>query len=66
METCERFGTLGHSCIEGVDAFDSKFQFLMTAMKKKAYDFLDYRKLEFDSDLDEFKETVIDIEVSPF
>ncbi len=43
----------------------NKFQVIVTQMKKKPYDYLDQRKMEFDSDFDDFKRQINDLHVSP-
>lgn len=63
MSTLKRFESLEHSHIEGIDMLNSKFQFLLTTMKKKPYDYLDYRKLDFDTDYEEFKRSASELEV---
>ncbi len=42
----------------------NKFQVIVTSMKKKPYDYLDQRKMEFDSDFDEFKRQINELHVS--
>ena len=64
MMTLKRFEALEQSRIEGIDMLNAKFQFLTSTMEKKTYDYLDYRKLEFDSDFEEFKRSVVELEVS--
>lgn len=49
--------------IEGVEPLVSKLNHIVSAVKKKTYDILDHRKTEFDSDFDEFKRQVIDLEL---
>lgn len=63
MSTLKRFESLEHSHIEGIDMLNSKFQFLLTTMKKKPYDYLDYRKLDFDTDYEEFKRSASELEL---
>ena len=41
----------------------NKFQVIVTAMRKKPYDFLDQRKAEFDVDFDDFKRQIGDLHV---
>ena len=42
----------------------NKFQVIVTAMRKKPYDYLDQRKMEFDSDFEEFKRQIQELHVS--
>ena len=58
------FQRLGLSKIEGIDMLNAKFQLITTTMKKKPYDMLDYRKMEFDTDFEDFKRQISDLEVS--
>lgn len=57
------FYRLGLSKIEGIDMMNAKFQLIFTTVKRKPYDMLDYRKTEFDSDFEEFKRQISDLEV---
>ena len=41
----------------------NKFQVIVTSMKKKPYDYLDQRKMEFDQDFDEFKRQIGELHV---
>ena len=41
----------------------SRFSVIVSSMKKKPYDFLDQRKMEFDSDFDDFRRQVQDLHV---
>eukprot|EP00118_Oscarella_pearsei_P013119 m.101516 g.101516 ORF g.101516 m.101516 type:complete len:4701 (+) comp37133_c1_seq2:73-14175(+) len=62
METFQTYETLTTSRIEGIDPFASKYQMIMTTVKKKPYDTLDHRKLEFDSDFEEFLANLEDLQ----
>ena len=42
----------------------NKFQVIVTVMKKKPYDYLDQRKMDFDSDFEEFKRQIQELHVS--
>ena len=42
----------------------NKFQVIVTQMKKKPYDYLDQRKMEFDADFEDFKRQINDLHVS--
>ena len=64
MSTLKSFQSLGLSKIEGIDMLYAKFQLIITTMKKKPYDILDYRKMDFDVDFEEFKRQIADLEVS--
>lgn len=58
------FQRLGMSKIEGIEMLFAKFQLITTTLKKKPYDMLDYRKMEFETDYEEFKRSINDLEVS--
>lgn len=42
----------------------NKFQVVVTAMKKKPYNYLDQRKTDFDQDFEEFKRQIGELHVS--
>ncbi|EDO35603.1 predicted protein [Nematostella vectensis] len=62
MNTMQKFMTLGESRIEGLEQMWNKVQLIMTTMKKKPYDLLDYRKMEFDADFEEFKRQISELQ----
>lgn len=41
----------------------SRFQVIVTAMRKKPYDYLDQRRMEFDTDFDDFKRAIQELHV---
>lgn len=41
----------------------NKFQVIVTSMRKKPYNCIDQRKMEFDTDFDEFKRQIVDLHV---
>ena len=51
------------SKIEGIEIIGQKFSSIYKGLKKKPYDLLDHRKLEFDSDFDDFKRQIYELEV---
>ena len=59
--TINLYSHLADSKIEGISPFYSKFNMIITSMKKKDYDFLDQRKQEVDADLDEFRRSIVDL-----
>lgn len=63
MNVIKTWRSLEKSCIEGIEMLNSKLQFIATTMKKKMYDYLDYRKSEFDTDYEEFKGSINELEV---
>ena len=64
MKTIKSFLILGESKIEGIEQIWSRFQLILTTIKKKPYDLLDYRKMEFDADYEEFKRQIQELQVS--
>lgn len=62
--TIEVYSSLGLSHIEGIETLHSRFQLIVSGMKKKPYDILDQRKTDFDVDFEEFKRSALDIRVS--
>lgn len=63
MEIIVRLNKLEIFRIEGIETINSKYQFLSITMRKKSYEFLDYRKNDFDNDFEEFKRSTNEIEV---
>ena len=63
FSTLKSFDRLSLSKIEGIEMINAKFQLIVTTMKKKPYNMLDYRKTEFDVDFEEFKRQINDLEV---
>ena len=62
--TIDVYSSLGLSHIEGIETMHSRFQLIVSGMKKKPYDILDQRKSDFDVDFEEFKRAALDIRVS--
>lgn len=48
----------------GIEQLVIRFNVIVINMKKKLYDFLDQRKIEFELDFDEFKRMVVEFYVS--
>lgn len=61
LNIIETYSKLGSSHIEGIEVISSRFQILVTGMRKKPYDLLDQRKSDFDGDFEEFKRLTQDI-----
>ncbi|KAK7881267.1 hypothetical protein WMY93_029676 [Mugilogobius chulae] len=53
--TLENLSALEHIKVEGVEKIYSNYQTIVSSTKSKAYDVLDHRKLEFDSDFSDFQ-----------
>ncbi|CAF0837526.1 unnamed protein product [Adineta steineri] len=58
------YSHLGESKIEGIAPFFSKFNMIITTMRKKDYDFLDQRKQDVDNDLADFDRSIADLHTS--
>ena len=61
LETIEVYSSLLHSRIEGIEQLGAKYTMTVTAIKKKPYDLLDHRRLEFDNDFEEFRSNISDL-----
>ncbi|XP_056016925.1 dynein axonemal heavy chain 5-like isoform X3 [Ostrea edulis] len=61
FETISMYSHLSESKIEGIEQSATRFNVIVTNMKKKPYDFLDQRKTEFEVDFDEFKRMVAEL-----
>lgn len=64
FDTIAVYSRLQESKIEGIEMLAAKFNGIVTTFKKKPYDFLDQRKLDFDNDYDDFKRAIQDLHVS--
>ncbi|KXJ25255.1 Dynein heavy chain 5, axonemal [Exaiptasia diaphana] len=62
LNTMQAFMCLGESRIEGLEQNWNKVQLIMTTMKKKPYDLLDYRKMDFDADFEEFRRQINELQ----
>uniref|UniRef100_H2YUI8 AAA+ ATPase domain-containing protein n=1 Tax=Ciona savignyi TaxID=51511 RepID=H2YUI8_CIOSA len=62
LQTIETFSMLSESKIEGIDGLANKFQSVVSNTKKKPYDILDHRKVDFDNDFENFKESIYSLE----
>lgn len=62
--TMNTYAHIGESKIEGISPFFSKFNLIVASMKKKDYDFLDQRKPDVDTDLEDFRRSIADLHVS--
>ena len=63
LHLIDTYSVLAESKIEGIEPIVNKYQLIYTGIKKKPYDILDHRKLEFDHDYVEFKKQMNDLEV---
>lgn len=58
----EKFSVIEDFRFEGIEACAAKFQHILSNIKKKPYDVLDYRKLDFEHDYKEFRRSISDFE----
>lgn len=66
MTYLEIYDVLQISKIEGIDVLASRFDNTYKSIKKKSYDALDHRKIDFDHDFEDFKRVVSELEVFDF
>ncbi|XP_037081499.1 LOW QUALITY PROTEIN: dynein heavy chain 8, axonemal-like [Pollicipes pollicipes] len=62
LDTVERLTVLTKSRIEGIEVHGKKFTEAFNTIKKKTYDFLDPRKLDFDQDYEVFQNQIFQLE----
>ncbi|XP_071095783.1 dynein axonemal heavy chain 8-like [Haliotis cracherodii] len=60
----DAFSTLSESKIEGIEPFAARFQQILGTIKKKPYDILDQRKVDFDNDFEDFCRLVGELEIN--
>ncbi|XP_048577391.1 dynein axonemal heavy chain 5 isoform X1 [Nematostella vectensis] len=58
LTTMENLSGICKVKIEGIETIIVRYTTIVSNVKKKAYDLLDHRKGEFDSDYEEFKESI--------
>ena len=58
----EHFSVLKESRIEGIDTLATRFGHIVSAVKKRPYNPLDHRKMEFVVDFEEFQRQVSELE----
>ncbi|XP_059149715.1 dynein axonemal heavy chain 5-like isoform X1 [Physella acuta] len=64
FDTMDKYSHLAESKIEGMELMANKFNVIVTAIRKRPYDFLDQRKMEFDQDYDDFKRQINELQAS--
>ena len=64
FETVSLYNCLNLSHIEGIEQLGSRFNVTFSTLKKKPYDVLEHRKTDFDSDYEDFKRQVTELDVS--
>ena len=57
------YDVLTISNIEGIESIGHKYSAVYKGLKKKPYDLLDTRKIDFDHDYEDFKRHLSEIEV---
>ena len=55
LHTAQVYETLGLSRIEGIETFSARMSLLVSNLKKKPYDPLEHRKMDFEADYQDFK-----------
>lgn len=63
MTILDTYDVLTLSNIEGIESFAQKYSTIYKGMKKKPYDILDHRKIDFDYDYEDFKRQISELEV---
>ncbi|BFZ13509.1 hypothetical protein BsWGS_16546 [Bradybaena similaris] len=61
FDTIDKYSHLSESKIEGMELMAGKFALSVTQIRKKPYDFLDQRKMDFDQDYDEFRRQISEL-----
>lgn len=62
VELMRQFSLLKKSRIEGIDTYATRFTHIISSIKKKPYNPLDHRKMEFVSDYQEFQRQISELE----
>lgn len=62
VQLIHQFSVLKTSRIEGIDTFATRFSHIISSIKKKLYNPLDHRKMEFVSDYQEFHRQISELE----
>lgn len=63
LNTTSVYATLELSRIEGIDTFNSRFNLLVSGLKKKPYNLLEPRREDFDTDYEDFKQQLTELNV---
>ena len=64
LNSIHMYSSLQDCKIEGIEPIANKFMHILGTIKKKPYDILDHRKVDFDHDYDEFRRQIGDLDVS--
>ena len=62
VNTVQQFSVLKESHIEGIESLANKFNHAISALKKKPYNPLDHRRMEFAADYEEFQRQISELE----
>lgn len=62
VDTVQRFSVLKESHIEGIESLANRFNSITSVFKKKPYNPLDHRKMEFNNDFEEFQRQISELE----
>ena len=62
VNTIQQFSVLKESHIEGIETLANRFNQLVSVIKKKAYNPLDHRKMEFNVDFEDFQRQMMELE----
>ena len=62
IEIIQHFGVLKLSRIEGIETFANRFSQIVSFIKKKPYNPLDHRKIEFVTDYQDFQRQISELE----
>ncbi|KAK3588116.1 hypothetical protein CHS0354_012173 [Potamilus streckersoni] len=58
----EEFSVVAESKIEGLENFSARFQQIFASIRKKPYDVLDQRKVDFEIDFEDFRRQLTELE----
>ena len=62
VDTVQRFSVLKESHIEAIESLATRFNTITSVFKKKPYNPLDHRKMEFNNDFEEFQRQISELE----
>lgn len=62
VNTIQQFSVLRDSHIEGIESLANRFNSIVSVTKKKPYNPLDHRKMEFNVDFEDFQRLIAELE----